>query len=92
MKMYSMYDAKAKIYSKPFVCRNRGEALRSWETAANDNQTDMSKFPADFCLFEIADFNDDTCKIEPYAAFESLGFAIEFVKIQPSVNYPTPIN
>lgn len=58
--MFSMHDAKAGIYSQPFYAPNRAVAQRHFQAAMDDPQSMVSKFPADFRLYEVGVFNDVT--------------------------------
>lgn len=77
MKMFSVFDSKAACYDKPFVLRNKAEALRGWADVANDSKTMIGKYPADYTLFEIGSFDDLTGVITVYDAKVNLGSALE---------------
>lgn len=79
MKFYSVYDSKVGAFSKPFVMRTNGEAVRGFTVVANDKNTDIGAHPGDFTLFEIGMFNEETAFITVYDAPISLGVAVEFV-------------
>lgn len=81
MKMYTVYDSKIQAYDKPFVLRNMAEATRAWSQAVNDPQTMMSKYPADYVLYEIAEWDDTTGKIKTYDAPKSVGIGTEFINV-----------
>jgi hypothetical protein len=78
MKMFTVYDSKAKCYLNPFVMRNSAEAIRSFHTVCNDPQTNFSKYPSDFTLFEIGEWNDDEGQITMHEAKQALGLAQDF--------------
>lgn len=84
LMVYSIYDAKVKFFDRPLFMRNRGEALRAWEQAANDEKTSISAHPSDFSLMEIGEFDDQTGKIESFAVPESLGLAVQFKRLPES--------
>jgi hypothetical protein len=79
-KIYTVYDSKVETYLSPFISSHKGQALRDFERVANDSQTTVGQYPADFTLFEIGEFDTVTGKIHHYEAKQSLGIAIEFVK------------
>lgn len=79
MKMYSVYDSALQTYTKPFYCKNKGEALRAWVDAVND-ETIFGKHPDEVTLFEVGDFNEETGQVKAYEAYVSLGVGSEFVK------------
>lgn len=78
--IYAVYDAKAEVYSQPHFLLNRGTAFRAWEEAANDNSTQIGKYPADFTMFEIGEWDDQTGTITMLKAKISLGTALELKK------------
>lgn len=79
-KVFTVYDSKVEAYMSPFVMRSRGEAIRAWESTVNDPNTQFYKHPADFTLFEIAEWNEQKGKFENYSAPNSIGTALEFKK------------
>jgi hypothetical protein len=87
LNLYSIYDSKVKFYDRPMVFRNRGEALRAWEQAANDEKATISTHPADYALMEIGEFDDQNGKITCHPVPESLGLAVEFKRLPP----PAPL-
>lgn len=76
--VYAVYDSKVNYYHNPMFMMNRGEALRSWETAANDEKLPFAQHPLDFSLCEIGEYDDQTALITPHKAPESLGTAANF--------------
>lgn len=77
LKVFAVHDSKVGAYLQPFFQRSKGEALRSWEGVCNDGQSAMSKFPADFTLFEIGEYDDSTGVIKPHEAKISLATGLE---------------
>lgn len=84
---YSVYDSKVQAFNRPFFQRSRGEALRGWEEHCNQADSAASKFPHDFALFEIGEFDDTNGKLTTYSTPENLGLAIQF-KQQPEAPMP----
>lgn len=78
LKMYSVYDCKVEAYLQPFFMRSKGEALRAWGQTVNDEQTQFCRHPADFTLFEIGEFEENSCKFKIYESKIALGTALEF--------------
>lgn len=77
LKVYCVYDSKVEAYMQPFFCRAVGEALRNWESLANDGKSMISSHPADFTLFETAEYDEETGSFSQYTALKSLGTALE---------------
>lgn len=80
MKLFTVYDSKTESYGKPFCMLTKGEALRGFADVANDPQTQISKYPADFTLFELGDWNDANAEFSIHEAKINLGTANEFKK------------
>lgn len=79
MKLFTVLDTKANFYRPPFTARSRGEALRSFEEAANDDKTLPGLHPEDFVLYEIGHFDDTKGELTPLSP-TSLGKAIDYVR------------
>lgn len=79
LKIFTVYDCKAEAYLQPFYCKSKGEALRSFVEIANDKQSQIGKYPEDFTLFELGEFDDSTAKFRMLDAGVALGCALEFV-------------
>jgi hypothetical protein len=78
-KLYTVYDSKAAWYRQPFYARTRGEAIRAFEEAANDKQTQVGLHPEDFVLYEVGAFDDLTGQIDG-SDHTSLGKAVDYIK------------
>lgn len=79
MKIYTIYDSKSETYSYPYQARATGEALRIFTTIANDDQHPIGKYPADYTLFQIGEFDDQKADYKILDAKINLGNALEFV-------------
>lgn len=82
LKFFCVHDSKVGAYMSPFVLRSTGEAIRSFESAVNDVSTQFNKYPADFHLFEIGEFDEQQGVLLPAKHPVSLGCALEFLKQQ----------
>lgn len=78
LKMFTIYDSKVEAWLPPFCARSVGEALRSFEDAANEPKSNICRYPDCFTLFELGSFDDDKGHIELLEAKRSLGVAVEF--------------
>lgn len=79
MLVFVVYDSAAEAYGLPFYQRTIGEALRGFSQAVKDPNSQLSRSPADFTLFEIGHFDEFSGTIEMYDAKKSLGTALEHV-------------
>lgn len=76
--MFSVFDSKAKVFSKPFFMRTLGEASRMFADAVNAPAKDnpWAAHPEDYTLFHLADFSDDDGAIFPLSAKTALANGI----------------
>lgn len=80
LKIFTVYDSKVESYFPPFFERSKGGALRAFEQSCNDASHIFSKYPQDYCLFEIGEYDDQNATIDTHPAPISMGLAIEFKK------------
>ncbi|QXP08260.1 MAG: nonstructural protein [Arizlama microvirus] len=85
IQIFSVYDSKTKVYGQPNFLLNKGTALRAWQEAANDKQSNIGKYPADFTMFNIGEWDDETGTLTMHMVKENLGSALEF-QIQEGTN------
>lgn len=64
LKAYSIRDSKAAIFNTPFYSRTHGEAERNFTQLVTDPQTMPGKYPDDYDLYYLGEFDDNTGKGE----------------------------
>lgn len=77
-KLYAVEDVKASMYRNPFFVEHEVMAVRGFAQAANDPQTEMYKYPDDFRLVFLADFDDVSGEFTFPAERVLLGFASRY--------------
>lgn len=82
-KVYSIYDVKGEIYGNPFYAPNRGLGIRIFAEIAQDGRTTLCRFPDDFVLFEIGEFENTACSFTLLAAPIRIGSARDLSKVAP---------
>ncbi|AWW06067.1 MAG: nonstructural protein [Microvirus sp.] len=82
--MFTVFDAAAKTFCIPFFSENISTAMRAFQYAANDPQSEISKYPADYTLFHFGTFDHSTCEITTITP-AALANALTLV-IKPEVN------
>lgn len=62
MKLYSVYDKRAKDFGTPMAMPTDAHAVRSFTQEVNrqDPSNMLNQFPEDFAIYGIATFNTDT--------------------------------
>ena len=81
MKLFTVYDIKADLYLTPFFERNSVNAMRGFEQIVNDANTQFSKYPADFGLYEIAEYDEEKGVVIPYEHNVRLALGSDFARI-----------
>lgn len=79
-KIFSVFDSKAKGWLPPFTAVNAAVAIRMFERAVNDGQSDFHRFSSDYSLFEIGLFSEDSGEVQGVEPKVNLGVAVEFLK------------
>jgi len=82
MKMFTIFDTKADIYSQPFYALTDHAAVRTFADAINTSDSPYNKHPEDYSLFSIADFDDRTGMVTTYPS-QHLGHAANLVTEEP---------
>ena len=60
--------------------RSKGEAIRAFSNTVNSPESQFSKHPGDYTLFEIGEYDEETGTLIPHQSKISLGCAIEHKK------------
>lgn len=84
--MYTIYDHKSQVYSRPFFLRADGEAMRAFKGLANDRSTDIGKYPTDYTLYLIGEFHDRHGQVDTYADKKDLAIASALVIQNPTLD------
>lgn len=62
--IYSVRDSKAELFNVPFYSNTHAEAERSFRTAVNDSKTTLNRFPEDFDLWYLGEYDTITGQIK----------------------------
>jgi hypothetical protein len=76
LKFYSIRDGKSETYNKPFTEVSNGVALRNFMTAMENEDSMIKKYPEDFSLWQVGQFDETTGEIIP-ANPECIGKAVD---------------
>lgn len=58
LKIFSIRDSKGEAFGQPFFQKTHGEAERNFKTLVSDEKSMISKFPEDFDLYYIGEYDD----------------------------------
>ena len=64
LKLFSIRDSKGEIYNTPFFNRTAGEAERNFKNLVNDEKSQISKYPEDYDLYYLGEYDDLNGKIK----------------------------
>lgn len=60
LEVFSVYDKAVNAYMQPFYARSKGEAIRSFTELVNDKSTNPGKYPTDFDLMYLGQYDDNS--------------------------------
>jgi len=72
LQIFSIYDRKAKAYTRPFYETNEMTASRSFAQALRDTESQFSKTPEDFRMDRLGEFDDSNGVISAYESPEPI--------------------
>lgn len=81
MKIFTVHDSKAEAYLPPFYMKTRGEALRAFETTVKDTNSQFNKYPHDYTLVELGEFDEQTASICTHEKPYIIDNASSFIKL-----------
>lgn len=83
MKIFSVMDTKAGTFLRPMSESNLVHAIRAFEVACNEPSSTFNRYPDDFSLFELAEFDVQTGTITPLVAPQNICTARSLIKQAP---------
>lgn len=66
-KLYAIRDNKVNSYSPPMIYRNDVDATRNLEQALKNPQSQVSLYPADYDLYQIGTYEEETSRLKSLA-------------------------
>jgi len=75
---YTILDTKSKIYNQPHFLINDAVAIRQFQLVTQDKDSIISKYPEDFRLYRVGQFDMLTGKIVPEEAPVEIAHGLTF--------------
>ncbi len=75
--LYTVYDQKAEAYLPPFTAQTIGVAIRMFDEMVNTKDHSFNKYPEDFTLFALGEYDDNTAIITLLETPHAIRKAIE---------------
>ena len=66
LKIYTIYDQKAEAYLPPFYMQNNQMAVRALSDSVNNEEHQFGKYPEDYTLYTLGEFDDSTSIIKQF--------------------------
>lgn len=60
INVYAVKDDVSGSYNQPFLMVNDQIAVRGFKTLAEDTSTDIGKYPTDFSLYRLGEYDEKT--------------------------------
>jgi len=90
-KIFTVFDSKAEAYLEPFTQPAIGSAVRMFESAANDPEHSFGKYPGDYGLFCIGEFDPKTGRVIAHQNPENLGLAQDYKRTDSPLTRINPV-
>lgn len=78
-KLFAIRDSKGEFYNTPFSKHTHGEAERDFKSLINDEKSTLSKYPEDFDLYYLGEYDNLTGKISPTDSPQHIVKAVSLV-------------
>lgn len=82
LKVYSIRDQKGEIFNTPFFKKTHGEAERDFRSLVGDEKSFVNKYPEDFDLYYLGQYDDNTGKFDPIDTPQHIVKAVQFKENQ----------
>jgi len=79
MQAFSVYDGAAKAYLEPFFADTVEVAIRMFRAVVSKPDHQFARFPEDYTLFHLGEFDQELGLLNPLKTPHSLGLAVQFV-------------
>lgn len=77
--LFAIFDTKAEAFLRPFFLQNHAMAIRAFEQAANDENSDFHRYAADYHLFQIGEWDEHKGNLVNLDPNLNLGCALQYI-------------
>lgn len=84
LKVFTVYDQAAKAYLQPFFTATTTQAIRTFREIVNQKDHLFNKYPGDYTLFELGEWDDNSAAFHDYEVPVKLGLGLEFIAEKPA--------
>jgi len=79
---YCILDTKAEIYNQPHFLINDAVAIRQFQVVITDPTSILSKYPEDFRLYRVGEFDMSNGKIKSEQAPVEIAHGLTFKEVK----------
>ncbi|UQT28871.1 nonstructural protein [Microvirus AZ-2020] len=79
MKIFAVKDLAINAFGNPIFCKAQGQAIRSFMDECNNQESMMAKHPADYEMYYIGEYDEETAAILQADNIERVARATDYV-------------
>lgn len=85
INIYAIFDEKAQAFGRPYFCNHNGEAIRAFQDAVCEQGSRLAKHPADYKLYCLGNYDDNSGAIKGIAEPLFLANATDYLKTEDAL-------
>lgn len=97
-KIFTVLDIKAEAYLQPFFVPTTAFAVRSFAETCNTPDHDFQKFPEDYVLIDLGEYDEQTGIITSHPTPMPMGKALDYrttqlpqsTEVQSEIDFDNP--
>jgi hypothetical protein len=78
-KIFAIFDSKVGAFTLPSFCQTTSQAIRGFSDLVKDSGHAFSKHPADYTLFELGEYEDESGSFNGLSTPHSVSIGIDHV-------------
>lgn len=82
LEYFSVFDSAAARFLEPFAAPTVEVALRRFRATIENPETDFARFPEDYTLFHVGQFDQEEGLFRAFQTPHSLGVAVTYKKME----------
>lgn len=82
MKLFAVRDVKADSFGSPMAIATKGLAIRSFSDACHSPKSELSRYPNDYMLYELGEYEPNSGKITSHATPIWIASAAEMIQAE----------
>lgn len=79
-RIYAVKDLAINAFGNPIFVRAQGQAIRSFMDECKNTESMMAKHPADYEMYYIGEYDEETATITPATNIERVARATDYAQ------------